>query len=71
MVNSTNLGILINYVSMKWGEFQHRPYYLCLAGFVMISLSLTQEVVGLNNLCYKKLDTEFNSVKTVRENSTT
>ena len=35
---------------MNWAQFKHRLYYLCPAGTVVASWSLTQEVAGSNNL---------------------
>ena len=35
---------------MNWAQFKHRLYYLCPAGTVVASWSLTQEGAGSNNL---------------------
>ena len=34
---------------MNWGQLKDTLYYLCLAGSVVISLPVTEEVAGLNN----------------------
>ena len=35
---------------MNWGQFKDPVCHLCLAGAMVVSWSLTQEVAGLNNL---------------------
>ena len=47
-VNSTNSGNLINHCSMNWVQLKDPTSYICLAGKVVASWSLTQEVVGLS-----------------------
>ena len=53
-----NSGNLIHHRGMNWGKFKDPVCYLFLAGAVVASGSLVQEVAGLNffkcncNLCY-------------------
>ena len=49
-VHSANTGNLINHWSMNWDKFKDPLCYLCLAGTVVASWSLTQEVGGSNNI---------------------
>ena len=35
---------------MNWAQFKEPFCYLCLAGAVVASRALTQEIAGLNNL---------------------
>ena len=49
-VNSTNSENLINYWSMNRGQLIDPFCYLCLAGAVVTSWSLTKDVAGSNNL---------------------
>ena len=49
-VNSASSGNLINHWSMNWIQFRDPLCYLCFAGAVVASWSLTQEVAGSNNL---------------------
>ena len=46
---------------MIWDQFRDLLFYLNLAGCVVTSSSLTQEVAGSNNLLYEKFS--LNSVK--------
>ena len=48
-VNSVNLGNLINHCSINHDQFKDPVCYLCLAGAVVASWSLTQEVAGSKN----------------------
>ena len=45
-VNSANWGNLLNHWSMNWNQFKDPVSNLCLAGAVVASWSLTQEVAG-------------------------
>ena len=57
---------------MNWAQFKDPLCYLCLAGTVVASWSLTQKVAGLNNLFNKLYFLSLsllNSVKTFRKNS--
>ena len=45
-LNSTNSGNLINHWSMNWAKFKDPVCHMCLAGTVVASWSLTQEVAG-------------------------
>ena len=47
-VNSANLGNLINHSNMNWAQFKDPVFYMCLAGAVVASWSLTHEVTGLS-----------------------
>ena len=47
-VNSTNSGNLINYWGLNCGQFKDPVSHLCLAGDVVASWSLTQEMAALN-----------------------
>ena len=47
-VNSANTGNLINHWSMNWTQFKDPVSSMCLAGTVVGSWSLTQEVAGSN-----------------------
>ena len=44
---------------MNWGQLKDPVYYPCLAGCVVTSWSLTQEVAGSDKLFYKNFVTEF------------
>ena len=44
----TNSGNPINHQSMNWSKFKDHISSMCLAGTVVASWSLTQEVEGLN-----------------------
>ena len=44
--NSVNSGNLIKHSSMNWAEFKDPLSHVCLAGTVVASWSLTQEVAG-------------------------
>ena len=48
-VNSANSRNLINNISMKCGKFKDPVSHMCLAGTMVASWSLTQEVAGLNS----------------------
>ena len=52
-MNSTNSGNVINHSSINWAQFKDPLCYLHLAGTVVESWSLTQEVAGSNNF-FKK-----------------
>ena len=43
-LNSANLENLINHWSMNWVQFKDPVSHMCLAGAVVLSLTLTQEV---------------------------
>ena len=45
-VNSANSGKLINHWSMNWDQIKDPVSHMCLAGAVVASWSLTQEVAG-------------------------
>ena len=69
-VNSANSGNLINHWSKIWAQFKDPVSHTCLAGVVVASWSLTQELVGsspFNDKISLSLDL-LNSVKTFREN---
>ena len=44
--NSLNSGNLINHWNMNWAQFKDPVTHMCLAGTVVASWSLTQEVAG-------------------------
>ena len=68
-MNSVNSKILINQLTMNWDKFRDF-LFLCLDDCVVTSLSITQEVVGSNNLFTKKLSLNpMNVVIIFRENS--
>ena len=48
--NSVNSVNLINHLDMNWGQFNDPICYLCLAGTMVASWSLTHEVAVSNNL---------------------
>ena len=50
LVNLANSGNLINHRSMNWAQFKDPVSHMCLAGTVVASWSLTQEVAGLRPL---------------------
>ena len=70
-VISGNSGNLINHWSMNWIQFKDPATHTCLAGAMVASWSLTQEVAGLNpfNENYFLTLNSLNSVKTLRKNS--
>ena len=45
-LNSVNSENLINHSSMNWGECKDPVCHVCIAGDVIASWSLTQEVAG-------------------------
>ena len=45
-LNLPNSGELINHQSMNWAQFKDPVSHMCLAGTVVESWSLTQEVAG-------------------------
>ena len=47
--NSMNSGNLINHWGMNWTQFKDTQYYPCVAGNVLASWPVTQEVAGSNN----------------------
>ena len=47
-MSSANSGDQINHRSMKWAQFKDPVYHICLAGAVVASRCLIQEVAGLN-----------------------
>ena len=49
----------LKHQSMSWNQFKDPLCYPCLVGYVVISWSLTQEVVGSNNISHKSFITEF------------
>ena len=53
---------------MSWALFKYPVPHMCLAGTVVASSSLTQEVAGLRPF-NKKYFLSLNSVKTFRKNS--
>ena len=64
---SMNLGNLINHSSMNWGQSKDPLCYLCLAGSMVTSWSLSQEVANSNSsFNYKYFFAH--SVKLFREN---
>ena len=70
-VISGNSGNLINHWSMNWTQFKDPATHTCLAGAMVASWSLTQEVAGLNpfNENYFLTLNSLNTVKTLRKNS--
>ena len=46
-LNSVNSGNLINHRSMNWAHFQDPVSHMCLAGAVVASWCLIQEVAGV------------------------
>ena len=74
-MNSVNSGNLINHWSMNWAQFKDFASHIYLAGIVVASWSLTQEVAGwqvqallLQRQIFLSLNS-LNSVKTFRKNS--
>ena len=74
-LNSVNSGNLRNYWGMNWVQYNALLCCLWLCGWVVESLSLTQEILGSNPAIFL-FDFHFflslnsaNSVKTFRENS--
>ena len=70
--NSVTSGNLINHWSMNWARFKDPICFLCLAGTVVASWPLKQQMAGSNNLF--KIQYFFslnlaNSVKTYKKNS--
>ena len=68
-VNSSNL---INHWSMTWFQFKEPVSDMCLAGSVVASWSLTQEMAGsspFNEKYFCQWIRSLNSVKTFRKNS--
>ena len=61
-LNSLNSRNLINYWSMNWSQFKDPISHICIAGTVVASWSLTQEVAGWALLM-------LNSVSASRKNS--
>ena len=57
--NLLNSGNLINNWNMNWDQFKDPVSYLCLAGWVVTSYSLTQEIAGSSNLFDKYFVVEF------------
>ena len=49
-VNSANSGNLINHWSMNWTQFKDPAFHMCLAGTMVASWSLTQDVAGSSPL---------------------
>ena len=58
-VNSANLGNLKNHWSFNWAQFKDPVSHMCLAGAVVESWSITQEVAGSNNFFNFFFVTEF------------
>ena len=57
---------------MNWSQFKDPVSYMCLAGAVIASWSLTQEVAGSSPFTIATITLSLNSansVKTFRENS--
>ena len=63
-LNSVNL---INHCSMNWVQFKDPVSHMCLAGTVVASWSLMQEVTGSSPFTVTT-NISVNSVKTFREN---
>ena len=68
-VNSANSVNLINHSRMNWAQFKDLVCHVCLAGTVVASWSLTQEVAGSSPFAVKTNILPLNSVKTFRKNS--
>ena len=68
-VNSANLGNQIHHWSMSWGQLKVPASHICLAGAVVASWSLMQEMAGLNPFTVMTNNFSLNSLKTFRENS--
>ena len=71
-LNSVNSENLINHWSMNHGQFRDVVCHMCLAGTVVASWLLTQEVAGSSPLLWWQLFVSLNSAnsgKTFRENS--
>ena len=70
MIKIINSGVFPKWKgnSVNWGQFfKNNLSYLCPTGSVVTSWSLTQDVLGSNNLCHKKLSLDFaSSVKIFR-----
>ena len=47
-LNSVNSENLRNHWSINWVQYKDLLCYLCLCGLVVLSLSLTQEILGFN-----------------------
>ena len=54
---------------MNWSQFKDPVSYMYLAGTVVVSWCITQEVADSSPFNDKYFATEFSSVKTFRENS--
>ena len=55
---------------MTWGQFKDSLSYMCLAGFMVTTWSLTQEVAGFNNIFDKICSlNSVNLMTTFGENS--
>ena len=68
-LNSVNSAKLINHLSINLAQFKDSVSHVCLAGAMVASWSLTQEVVGLIpfNDNYFLFLNSLNSVKTFRK----
>ena len=64
-VNSANSGTLINHRSMNWAQFKYTLSYMYLAGTVVASGSLTQDVASLSHFTVMTniFVTEFSEVR--------
>ena len=68
-LNSVNSGMLINHLSINLAQFKDSVSQVCLAGAMVASWSLTQEVVGsipFNDNYFLFLNS-LNSLKTFRK----
>ena len=52
--NSMNSGNLLNHWSINWSQFKDPVSHMCLAGAVLASWPLTQEVAGSNHVTVMK-----------------
>ena len=68
-MNSANSENLINHKSMNSNQFKDPVSHMCLAVTVLASLSLTQEVTGLNHFTLMKNIFVTESVKTFAKSS--
>ena len=66
LLNSTNLGNLINHWSMNWAQFKDPVSHMCLAGAVVASWSLTQEWQVRALLLNWKIFLSLNSLNSVK-----
>ena len=65
ILNSAKYENLINHLRMNWAQFKYPVSPMCLAGTVVISWSLTQEVAGsrpFNDKYFCHWDSKFSEI---------